>query len=63
MERYPEFLPWCLAVRIKSREGNKLVAEVVIRESGEVRAAARMAGEESSRGWLKVSETDPVIGG
>ncbi len=30
MERYPEFLPWCLAVCIKSREGNRLVAEVVI---------------------------------
>ena len=30
MEHYSEFLPWCLAVRIKSREGNKLVAEVII---------------------------------
>ena len=30
IERYSEFLPWCLAVRIKSREGNKLVAEVII---------------------------------
>jgi coenzyme Q-binding protein COQ10 len=30
MERYSEFLPWCLAVRIKSREENKLVAEIII---------------------------------
>src|SRR5688572_30401039 len=30
VERYPEFLPWCLAVRIRSREGNVFVADLVI---------------------------------
>src|SRR5260221_10767837 len=30
IERYPEFLPWCLASRIKSREGNTIRADLVI---------------------------------
>jgi len=30
IERYPEFLPWCVASRIRSREGNVVVADLVI---------------------------------
>ena len=30
IERYPEFLPWCVATRIKTREGNLITADVVI---------------------------------
>ena len=30
IERYPEFLPWCVAARIRSREGNVVVADLVI---------------------------------
>ena len=30
VERYPEFLPWCIAVRVRNREGNTLVADLVI---------------------------------
>jgi coenzyme Q-binding protein COQ10 len=30
IERYPEFLPWCVGARIKSRKGNELVADLVI---------------------------------
>ena len=30
IERYPEFLPWCLAARIRSREGQTVVADLVI---------------------------------
>jgi coenzyme Q-binding protein COQ10 len=30
VERYPEFLPWCVASRVRSREGNILVADLVI---------------------------------
>lgn len=30
IERYPEFLPWCLAARVKSQEGDVVVAELVI---------------------------------
>ena len=27
---YPEFLPWCLASRVRSREDDKLVADLII---------------------------------
>ncbi len=30
IEKYPEFLPWCLAARIREREGNRLAADMVI---------------------------------
>ncbi len=30
VERYPEFLPWCLAARVRRREADLLVADLVI---------------------------------
>ena len=30
VERYPEFLPWCLAARVRKREDELLVADLVI---------------------------------
>jgi len=30
VEKYPEFLPWCLASRIRRREGNVMYADLVI---------------------------------
>ena len=30
VERYPEFLPWCLAARIRRREGETIHADMVI---------------------------------
>jgi coenzyme Q-binding protein COQ10 len=30
IERYPEFLPWVLALRVLSREGNLLTAEMAV---------------------------------
>ena len=30
IERYPEFLPWCVATRVSAREGNVITADVVI---------------------------------
>ena len=30
VERYPEFLPWCIAARIRERRPEKLVADLVI---------------------------------
>lgn len=30
IERYPEFLPWCRGARIRRREGNVVVADLVI---------------------------------
>jgi coenzyme Q-binding protein COQ10 len=33
IERYPEFLPWCIAARIRSRQGNMVTADLVIGHS------------------------------
>lgn len=30
IERYPQFLPWCLAARIRKRDGEVVVADLVI---------------------------------
>ena len=30
IERYPEFLPWCVAARIRRREGNTIWADLII---------------------------------
>ncbi len=30
VERYPEFLPWCVAARIRSRQDNVVVADLMI---------------------------------
>ena len=30
VERYPEFLPWCIGARIKRRDGRVLLADLVI---------------------------------
>jgi coenzyme Q-binding protein COQ10 len=30
VERYPEFLPWCVDARIRSRDENRIVADLVI---------------------------------
>jgi len=31
IERYPEFLPWCVGARIKERQANFIVADLIIR--------------------------------
>ena len=30
IERYPEFLPWCVGTRIRSRDGDVVVADMII---------------------------------
>ncbi|WP_020593730.1 type II toxin-antitoxin system RatA family toxin [Kiloniella laminariae] len=30
VERYPDFLPWCVASRIKRRQENRIIADLVI---------------------------------
>ena len=30
IEKYPEFLPWCVGTRIRSRDGNVIVADMII---------------------------------
>jgi coenzyme Q-binding protein COQ10 len=34
IEKYPEFLPWCNAVRITSVQGNEILADMVVGFSG-----------------------------
>ncbi|WP_193170610.1 type II toxin-antitoxin system RatA family toxin [Nisaea nitritireducens] len=30
IQRYPEFLPWCVGARIRKRDGSRIVADLVI---------------------------------
>ena len=30
IEKYPEFLPWCVGTRIRSRDGDEVVADMII---------------------------------
>ncbi|MEE9545647.1 MAG: SRPBCC family protein, partial [Rhodospirillales bacterium] len=30
VEAYPEFLPWCLSIRVRKREENVITADMVI---------------------------------
>ncbi|MSO92098.1 MAG: type II toxin-antitoxin system RatA family toxin [Rhodospirillales bacterium] len=30
VERYPEFLPWCVGTRIRKREGNSIMADMAV---------------------------------
>lgn len=30
VQRYPEFLPWCVGARIRKRDGNHIIADLVI---------------------------------
>ena len=30
VEKYPEFLPWCVATRIKSRHGDTITADMAV---------------------------------
>lgn len=30
IEKYPEFLPWCIGARIRRRQGNEILADLVI---------------------------------
>jgi coenzyme Q-binding protein COQ10 len=30
IERYPEFLPWCVAARVRNRDGDMIAADLVI---------------------------------
>lgn len=34
VERYPEFLPWVLGLRVKSRSGNVVIAEMMVGYKG-----------------------------
>lgn len=54
IEKYPEFLPWCVGARIRERKGNMLVADMVIgfkmiREKFTSRVTLTPPGEQDGR--------------
>ena len=59
IEKYPEFLPWCLAARIRSRQGDIVIADLVIghrfiRERFTSRVALQRPPEEHAEGRIDV---------
>jgi coenzyme Q-binding protein COQ10 len=59
IERYPEFLPWCIAARIRSREGNIVIADLVIgtgfiREKFTSRVTLTPPPDDNSEGRIDV---------
>ncbi|WP_447582144.1 type II toxin-antitoxin system RatA family toxin [Anaplasma marginale] len=65
VERYPEFLPWCKEVRVVSRDGSSLVAEVVAGflslRGGYTSHVSFCPPRDSQPGWVKVQSTDGVF--
>lgn len=58
VEKYPEFLPWCLASRIRKREGNVMHADLVIGfKMVRERFTSRVALDEAAR-RIDVQYTD-----
>jgi coenzyme Q-binding protein COQ10 len=59
IERYPEFLPWCIAARIRSREDNVVIADLVIghsfiREKFTSRVTLQPAPDDTSEARIDV---------
>jgi coenzyme Q-binding protein COQ10 len=59
IERYPQFLPWCIAARIRSRQGNMVIADLVIghsfiREKFTSRVMLDPPADEASEGRIDV---------
>ena len=59
IEKYPEFLPWCLAARIRSRQGDIVIADLVIghrfiRERFTSRVTLQRPPEEHAEGRIDV---------
>lgn len=65
VERYPEFLPWCKDVRVISRDGSSLVAEVVAGflslKGGYTSHVSFCSPIGNQQGWVKVRSTDGVF--
>jgi coenzyme Q-binding protein COQ10 len=63
IERYPEFLPWCIAARIRSRQGDMVIADLVIghsfiREKFTSRVMLHPPADEKSEGRIEVEYID-----
>ena len=56
VERYPEFLPWCVAARIRRRDGNTIWAD----SSSASRCSASASAAESP--WIApcIASTSPT---
>lgn len=59
IEKYPEFLPWCLAARIRSRQADVVIADLVIghrfiRERFTSRVTLERPPEEHAEGRIDV---------
>lgn len=59
IEKYPEFLPWCLAARIRSRQADVIIADLVIghrfiRERFTSRVTLQRPPEEHAEGRIDV---------
>ena len=63
IEKYPEFLPWCVGARIRERKANVLLADMVIgfkmiREKFTSRVTLSPPGEQGPEGRIDVAYVD-----
>lgn len=63
IEKYPEFLPWCVGARIRERKANVLTADMVIgfkmiREKFTSRVTLSAPGEQGPEGRIDVAYVD-----
>jgi coenzyme Q-binding protein COQ10 len=63
IEKYPEFLPWCVGARIRERRGNEVIADMVIgfkmfREKFTSRVTLTPPGESGPEGRIDVAYID-----
>lgn len=63
IEKYPEFLPWCVGARIRERRGNEVIADMVIgfkmiREKFTSRVTLTPPGEGGPEGRIDVAYID-----
>lgn len=63
IEKYPEFLPWCVGARIRERKGHLLLADMVIgfkmiREKFTSRVTLAPPGEQGPDGRIDVAYVD-----
>jgi coenzyme Q-binding protein COQ10 len=63
IEKYPEFLPWCVGARIRERKGHVLLADMVIgfkmiREKFTSKVTLSPPGEKGPEGRIDVAYVD-----
>jgi coenzyme Q-binding protein COQ10 len=63
IDKYPEFLPWCIGARIRERKENVLIADMVIgfkmfREKFTSRVTLTPPGDSGTEGRIEVAYID-----